>query len=33
MNKVDKIIADYNNGQIDDIIEGVFNDDVNLFYQ
>jgi len=33
MDKVDKIIADYNNGQIDDIIEGVFNDDVNLFYQ
>ena len=33
MNKVDKIIANYNNGEIDDVIEGVFNNNVDLFYQ
>lgn len=33
MDKVDKIVADYNQGQLDSVIEGVFNNDVNLFYQ
>lgn len=33
MDKYDKIVRDYNNNEIDDVIRGIFNDDVQLFYK
>jgi len=33
MDKLDRIIADYNNGEIDILVKGIFNDDITLFYE
>ena len=33
MDKLDKIVAEYNNGEIDNLIDGIFNGDVTLFYE
>ena len=33
MDKLDRIVAEYNNGEIDNLIDGIFNGDVTLFYE
>jgi len=33
MDKLDRIVADYNNGEIDILVKGIFNDDITLFYE
>lgn len=33
MDKYDRIVRDYNNNEVDNIISGIFNDDIQLFYK